>query len=116
MDRIISCRRSISGSTSIWAIVTMPPQAIIDSVKRVASGSGMVLVLCGPQGTPNVSYRRACQIKLAFPSMFCATIALSGPGRTEVLRVAVDAYEQAHEADAWSFSTHQVGRGAAVGC
>lgn len=55
------------------------------------------------------------QVKLAFPGVFCACIALAGPGRTEVLRIAVDSYDRAHNLDAWTQSPHQVGGGCGVG-
>jgi hypothetical protein len=48
------------------------------------------------------------QVKLAYPHVFCASIALSHPGRPEALRVLVESYDRAHEMDAWGFVGHQV--------
>jgi hypothetical protein len=43
------------------------------------------------------------------PGVFCAAVAIAGGGRTEPVRVAVDAEDAAAHMHAWGTSSHQVG-------
>ena len=49
------------------------------------------------------------QLRVAYPSVLCASLALAGPGHAQVVRVIVDSYDKAAELDAWSSSSNQVG-------
>jgi hypothetical protein len=48
------------------------------------------------------------QVRLLCPGVFCASVAIAGGGRTEPVRVAVDAADAAATMHAWATSEHQV--------
>lgn len=50
------------------------------------------------------------QLKLACKDVFCISVALTAPGCPEVLRIAWDSFDRAHDMDAWVASGHQVVR------
>eukprot|EP00798_Chlamydomonas_sp_ICE-L_P019993 gene19993-26706_t len=75
-------------------------QGVIERVK--AACPGMVLYPCSSSGTVGCAVKDACELRLAYPKVFCASLALSGAGHVRVVRVLVDMYDKAADLGAWS--------------
>lgn len=87
------------------------PRELQEVIERVrAACPGMVIHGCSLQGTVGVAAKDAAEVRLAYPRVFCASIALAAPGRPEPLRVILQSTDRAAEADPWAGTTHHLFR------
>ncbi|GBF90892.1 hypothetical protein Rsub_03747 [Raphidocelis subcapitata] len=80
--------------------------AVVEAVRTAAPGL-QVELMNSFSNTRAHHPRQADEVRVLCPGVFCAAVAIAGGGRTQPVRVAVDAADAAPNAHAWATSQHQ---------
>jgi len=94
-----------SSGSARWQHVDKLP-AVIEAV-RAAAPHLQVELMNSFTNTRAHHPRQADEVRVLCPGVFCAAVAIAGGGRTEPVRVAVDAADVAIDVHGWAASSHQ---------